>query len=246
MGRMKIVNYNAMCDYLTTGKPYTVIEHVPQDNGNVVYKILDDNGDVCHVVKHDCPHAQSDWEEYNMSWRVIKKEEIKNYPVGTKVRIDGQEDEIVRHYPSNDDPAFDIKDWDGGVFCNNDWNHHTVEVQENQLTDSYSTPEEEEECEKMENKQDVTAADILRAGLKHMEDRATTYDKPEGERSMAATVAAFNAVTDGKVDTEEKGWLFMVLLKIVRSQQGDFKLDNYEDGGAYFGLMGEAANKERE
>jgi len=48
------------------------------------------------------------------------------------------------------------------------------------------------------------------------------------------------------VDTEEKGWLFMVLLKIVRSQQGDFKLDNYEDGGAYFGLMGEAANKERE
>jgi len=244
MGRMKIVNYNAMCDYLTTGKPYTVIEHVPQDNGNVVYKILDDNGDVCHVVKHDCPHAQSDWEEYNMSWRVIKKEEIKNYTVGTKVRIDGEEDEITGHYVGGD-YEFYIKYWRDGTFGYSDWSRHTVEVQENQQTDSYSTPEEEEEWEKMENKQGVTAADILRTGLKHMEDRATTYDKPEGERSMAATVAAFNAVTDGKVDTEEKGWLFMVLLKIVRSQQGEFKLDNYEDGGAYFGLMGEAASKER-
>lgn len=87
-----------------------------------------------------------------------------------------------------------------------------------------------------------TAPEILQAGIGHMQDRATTYDKPEGERSMAATVAAFNAVTgDGRMDTEERGWLFQLLLKAVRSQQGAFKLDNYEDGAAYFGLMGEAA-----
>lgn len=91
-----------------------------------------------------------------------------------------------------------------------------------------------------------TAASILEAGLGHMKDRAATYDKPEGERSIEATVKAFNAVTgDGSMNTEERGWLFMLLLKAVRSQQGNFKQDNYEDGAAYFGLMGEAAAKER-
>lgn len=92
----------------------------------------------------------------------------------------------------------------------------------------------------------MQAQDFLQAGISHMQARATTYDKPQGERSMAATVAAFNAVTgDGLVNTEERGWLFMQLLKAVRSQQGDFKADNYEDGSAYCGLGGEAAYKER-
>jgi hypothetical protein len=90
----------------------------------------------------------------------------------------------------------------------------------------------------------VTAASILKTGLKHMEDRATTYDKPEGERSMKATVEAFNAVTGHNL-TKEQGWHFMTILKVVRSQQGNFKLDNYEDGSAYFGLAGEAAASER-
>ena len=88
------------------------------------------------------------------------------------------------------------------------------------------------------------AARILEAGLKHMTDRASTYDKPEGERSMSATCGAFQAVT-GIALTEEQGWLFMALLKAVRSQQGAYKTDNYEDGAAYFGLMGEAAKSER-
>lgn len=86
----------------------------------------------------------------------------------------------------------------------------------------------------------TTAHEILLAGIGHMQDRAATYDKPEGERSMVATVAAFNAVT-GISLTEEQGWMFLLLLKAVRSQQGAFKLDSYEDGAAYFGLMGEAA-----
>lgn len=34
----------------------------------------------------------------------------------------------------------------------------------------------------------------------------------------------------------------MMFVKAVRSQQGDFKLDNYEDGAAYFALMGEQAS----
>ena len=90
------------------------------------------------------------------------------------------------------------------------------------------------------------APDFLHAAATHMENRATTYDSPEGERSMAATVAAFNAITgDGHMNTEERGWLFMTLLKAVRSQQGNYKSDNYEDGAAYFALSGEAASTNR-
>jgi hypothetical protein len=90
----------------------------------------------------------------------------------------------------------------------------------------------------------MTAPSILRAAISHMEDRAKTYDKPEGERSMGATVEAFRAVS-GVSMTEEQGWLFMALLKAVRTQQGAHKADNYEDGAAYFALAGEAAMRDR-
>lgn len=90
----------------------------------------------------------------------------------------------------------------------------------------------------------MKAHDILAAAQKHMQDRAATYDKPEGERSMGATVAAFKAVTGHQL-TEEQGWLFMALLKAVRSQQGDYREDSYEDGTAYFSLAGEAAARDR-
>ena len=89
-----------------------------------------------------------------------------------------------------------------------------------------------------------TAANILAAALCHMRERAATYDKPEGERSMGATVDAFHAVT-GVSMTEEQGWLFMALLKAVRSQQGAYRADSYEDGAAYFALAGEAAVRDR-
>lgn len=88
------------------------------------------------------------------------------------------------------------------------------------------------------------AAGYCRAALGHMVDRASTYDAPAGERSMTKTVAAFNTIT-GHSLTEEQGWLFMEVLKIVRSQQGEFKQDNYEDAVAYAALRGEAAEKER-
>ncbi|MGL4517049.1 MAG: DUF6378 domain-containing protein [Shewanella sp.] len=90
----------------------------------------------------------------------------------------------------------------------------------------------------------MSAPSILRAALGHLEDRAATYDKPEGERSMGSTVLAFSAIT-GVLMTEEQGWLFMTLLKAVRSQQGSHKGDNYEDGAAYFALAGEAALRDR-
>lgn len=92
--------------------------------------------------------------------------------------------------------------------------------------------------------QTVTTHSILEAAGVHMRDRAATYDKPEGERSMGATVDAFRAITGHKL-TEEQGWLFMQLLKAVRSQQGAYRADSYEDGCAYASLAGEAAARER-
>ena len=88
------------------------------------------------------------------------------------------------------------------------------------------------------------AVDILADAAGHLSDRARTYDAPGGERSMQKTVDAFRCVT-GVDMTTEQGWLFMALLKAVRSQQGGFKLDNYEDGAAYFALAGEQAKADR-
>lgn len=91
----------------------------------------------------------------------------------------------------------------------------------------------------------MTAHDILTAAAGHMSDRAATYDRPEGERSMAATVTAFNAITKQSL-TEEQGWIFMCILKTVRSQQGAYRADNYEDLAAYAALLGECAAQERD
>lgn len=90
----------------------------------------------------------------------------------------------------------------------------------------------------------AAAHEVLEMGAKHMKDRAVTYDNADGERSMAKTVAAFNALTGHNVTTEQ-GWLMLCILKMSRSQQGEFKLDNYEDGAAYFALMGEQASIDR-
>ena len=90
----------------------------------------------------------------------------------------------------------------------------------------------------------VTAHSICQAAMGHMDDRATTYDQKGGERSMGKTVTAFNSLT-GHHLTEEQGWLLMELLKCARSQQGNYRADNYEDATAYAALRGEAAAHER-
>lgn len=88
-----------------------------------------------------------------------------------------------------------------------------------------------------------TAHQLLSNAAAHMQDRAATYDKPEGERSMAATVAAFNAVTGHNL-TEAHGWLLMTILKMVRDNQRETAhTDSCEDLVAYASLYGEARLK---
>lgn len=88
------------------------------------------------------------------------------------------------------------------------------------------------------------APDLLDAAASHMRDRAATYDKPEGERSIAQVVTAFNAI-HGTAMTEVQGWHFMCLLKQVRafSAPGKAHRDSLEDNIAYSALMGEAMLK---
>ncbi len=86
----------------------------------------------------------------------------------------------------------------------------------------------------------MKAKDILEKAADHMADRAATYDNPEGERSMGKIVAMFNALYGTSI-TEEQGWAFMAILKLVRSSQGKYRVDNYEDLTAYSALMGESA-----
>lgn len=91
----------------------------------------------------------------------------------------------------------------------------------------------------------VTAFSILDKAQDHMKDRASTYDS-EGERSISKTISAFKIITDdGLMNTDERGWLFMALLKMVRAQSGKLRMDSYEDGAAYFALAGESAAVER-
>ena len=85
------------------------------------------------------------------------------------------------------------------------------------------------------------AEGLLNSAAGKLRDRVTEYDKPEGERSAAQTVTAFNAIT-GRDLTESEGWLFLQLLKDVRqwSNVGKFHADSAIDSVGYAALKGEA------
>lgn len=80
---------------------------------------------------------------------------------------------------------------------------------------------------------------ILATSIETLSDRAIERDKKDtGERSMADTVKTFNALT-GLSLTEAQGWQFMIILKLVRGQQGNVRRDDYVDLASYSALLGE-------
>ncbi len=93
--------------------------------------------------------------------------------------------------------------------------------------------------------QPLTAPRLLKRAQDVMEQRAAEYDKPEGERSVAAAVVALNAILGRSALTEAEGWLFMELLKNVRlfSAPG-YHADSGLDGIAYSALKAEAKARE--
>lgn len=90
----------------------------------------------------------------------------------------------------------------------------------------------------------TTAPELLEAAAKHMADRARTYDKPEGERSMGRAVVAFNAIT-GHGLSEADGWLLFQIVKDVRLwTRPGYHADSAEDCIAYAALKAEAMARE--
>lgn len=95
---------------------------------------------------------------------------------------------------------------------------------------------------------DTTAIDLLSAARDIQVQRAKDYDQPGGERSMLATVQAFNIITrrDGELAlTESEGWQIMAILKMVRDRSTKAPhRDSIEDLISYSSLYGEARLKE--
>lgn len=90
----------------------------------------------------------------------------------------------------------------------------------------------------------MDACEILHTAEICIGDRAASRDLPDGERSMARTVAAFNALTGHRL-SERDGWLFMVALKAARAATpgGRHNADDYVDMCAYAALTGECAER---
>lgn len=86
----------------------------------------------------------------------------------------------------------------------------------------------------------LSAPNLLKRASDLMIERAVQYDSPEGERSMEKIVNSFNALT-GKDLTEAQGWMFMVLLKLVRDNTRVVgHKDSCDDLIAYAALYGES------
>lgn len=90
----------------------------------------------------------------------------------------------------------------------------------------------------------MDAIEILRTAEVCIGDRAASRDQPNGERSMARTVAAFNALTGHQL-SERDGWLFMCTLKTACAATpcGRHNADDYVDLSAYAALAGECAER---
>ena len=90
----------------------------------------------------------------------------------------------------------------------------------------------------------IGADEILQIANEAIAQRGVMYDSTgqQQERSMGKVVAMFNALTGHEL-TNEQGWKFMCLLKLARSEQGEFSLDSFIDLAAYAALAGEEATK---
>lgn len=96
----------------------------------------------------------------------------------------------------------------------------------------------------------VTAEDIIQEALDTLKERGTFYDtNGDGkERSLHRVAEIANlllaaSLKRGYLTGEDIG-LLLIILKLVRSQQGDFRPDSFVDIAGYAGLTAEAAYDE--
>ena len=91
----------------------------------------------------------------------------------------------------------------------------------------------------------MKSTEFLQSAMDVQKERGEQYDKPSGERSMGATVRAFNAIT-GHALEESDGWMLLGLLKLVRQSQNpeQYHHDSALDFVAYASLYAEAASEQ--
>jgi hypothetical protein len=91
----------------------------------------------------------------------------------------------------------------------------------------------------------MKSTEFLQSAMDVQQERGEQYDKPSGERSMGATVRAFNAIT-GRDLSEAEGWLLLQTLKDVRQWQNPdrYHHDSALDGVAYSALKAEALSEQ--
>lgn len=83
---------------------------------------------------------------------------------------------------------------------------------------------------------------FLDSARQKMQERAAQRDVPY-ERSMTRTVALFHALYGFDL-TDEHGWAFMLLLKLVRATTGPYDEDSLIDAVAYCALVAEAKSED--
>lgn len=88
----------------------------------------------------------------------------------------------------------------------------------------------------------MEAEHILAQAAHEMAARGKQSVNGTKERSIADTVTAFNAIT-GHSLSETDGWMFLVVMKAVRTTHRVGSMDSFVDGSAYFALAGESASK---
>ena len=91
----------------------------------------------------------------------------------------------------------------------------------------------------------MDTTELLQKAKEMLATRGQEYDhEDKKERNMGRTVVAFNALTGNKI-TEEEGWLFMLMLKLARVTDSDFRHhDSMLDAICYSALMMECAENE--
>jgi hypothetical protein len=95
-----------------------------------------------------------------------------------------------------------------------------------------------------EYKKSMTAPELLAQAATILQQRGDERDKSDGERTMAQITRVFNALLNRDL-SEEEGWIFMIILKLVRAQAGKVQPDDFLDTIGYAALLAECAVKEK-
>jgi len=102
----------------------------------------------------------------------------------------------------------------------------------------FATEKSTEDIESKPDLQCEPADGFLDEASRQMKHRAALRDRENGERTAAQIAKVFNAITGNRI-TEADAWMFLIVLKIVRSRNGKYNRDDYVDLAAYASLLGE-------